>query len=433
VRSHRLRQRPKAVHLARSRSAPYRCTRDLDLEPTIRAFLTAVLLTAALPLAAQQTIPTAPPDSAPSSQKPWYQQVSLRGYLQVRHNQLFRTSDDLSCTSCDRSISKNGGFYLRRARIGFISSPSARSNIFLQWDLASDQGTQQIVQMRDAWGEIYFGANKQFRLKAGQQILPNGFETPQSSQLRLNFDRSDALSSGAPGERDVGLLGSWSTPATRQRWQDLLKDDQRSTGDYGVVSAIVYNGQSLNKPDRNPSRHVMVRVAYPFAVGSQVVEVGASTYFGEWMMETVTTGVTYDTTGYDDQRVGGYIVLYPRPFGFTAEWVVGRGPEYQAGSNSITEEDLSGGYVMASYRLGHDGKWLTPYVRGQYYDGARKSDLDARHYETKEVEVGVRWHPQRPVEFLAAWAQMDRLFSDGANPDDRQEGGVLRLQLQLNY
>jgi hypothetical protein len=37
------------------------------------------------------------------------------------------------------------------------------------------------------------------------------------------------------------------------------------------------------------------------------------------------------------------------------------------------------------------------------------------------------------VELLAAWAQMDRLFSDGANPDDRQKGGLLRLQLQLNY
>jgi hypothetical protein len=433
VASHRLRQRPKAVHLARSRSGPYRPDRPIDLEPTIRALLTAALLVAALPLAAQQTIPTAPPDSAPSSQKPWYQQVTLRGYLQVRHNQLFRTTDDLSCTSCDRSISKNGGFYLRRARIGFISSPSARSNIFLQWDLASDQGTQQIVQMRDAWGEIYFGANKQLRLKAGQQILPNGFETPQSSQLRVNFDRSDALSSGVPGERDVGLLASWSTLASRQRWQDLLKDDQRSTGDYGVFSAVVYNGQSLNKPDRNNERHLMFRLAYPFAVGSQVVEVGATTYFGEWMMETVTEGVTYDTTGYDDRRVGGHFVLYPRPLGISAEWVVGTGPEYQAGSNSITQEELSGGYVMISYRLGHDGRWLTPYVRGQYYDGARKSDVDARHYETREVEVGLRWHPQRPVEFLAAWAQMDRLFQDGANPNDKQDGGLLRLQLQLNY
>jgi len=383
--------------------------------------------------AAQVTIPTAPPDSGPSTQKPWYQQVTLRGYLQVRHNQLFRTDDDLSCSSCDRSISRNGGFYLRRARIGFIANPSARSNIFLQWDLASDQGSSQIVQMRDAWGELYFGAGNRFRIKAGQQILPNGFETPQSSQLRLNFDRSDALSSGVPGERDVGLLSSWTTPAARERWQALLKDDQRSTGDYGIVSAVVYNGQSLNRPDRNNERHFMVRVAYPFAIGGQVLEIGGTTYFGEWMMETVTAGVTYDTAGYDDRRVSGHFVLYPRPIGVQAEWVVGTGPEYQSGTNSIEQEELSGGYLMVSYRLGKNGSWWTPYVRGQYYDGARKSDLDARHYETKEIEVGLRWHPERPVELLAAWAQMDRLFQDGANPNDEQEGGLLRLQLQLNY
>jgi hypothetical protein len=116
-----------------------------------------------------------------------------------------------------------------------------------------------------------------------------------------------------------------------------------------------------------------------------------------------------------------------------AEWVWGTGPEYQAGSNSITQEDLTGGYAMASFRMGGGGKWFTPYVRGQYYDGGRKSDLDARHYLTKEIEVGARWHPQRPVELLVAFAQMDRTFQDGANPDYHEVGGVIRTQLQLNY
>lgn len=388
----------------------------------------------AAPAAAQQTIPTAPPDSTQANaQRPWYQQVTLRGYLQVRYNQVLDEDDGLSCTSCDRSLNSRGGFYLRRARIGFIANPSARSNIFLQWDLASDQGTQQIVQMRDAWGEIYFGKGNPFRLKAGQQILPNGFETPQSSQLRVNFDRSDAISSGVPGERDIGLLGSWTSPTARKRWQDLLKDDQRSTGDFGVFSAVVYNGQSLNKPDRNSSRHVMMRLAYPFAIGSQVLELGTSTYFGRYVLEQVTPGVAYSARGYDDKRIGGYFVLYPRPLGVQAEWVWGTGPEYQQASNSITQEDLNGGYVMASYRLGGNGYWLTPYARAQYYDGGRKSDLDARYYLTNEVEVGARWHPQRPVELTVAYAHMDRRLQDGANPDDHAVGGVVRTQLQINY
>ena len=421
--------------MAHSRTRHAGGSRPRDLEPNIRALLAVLtLLLIAAPAAAQQVLPTAPPDSSKLDEtRPWYTQVALRGYLQVRYNQVLSDDDELSCATCDRSIPQTGGFYLRRARIGFIANPNRRSNIFLQWELASDQGTQQIVQMRDAWGEIYFGEDNGFRLKAGQQVLPNGFETSQSSQMRLPFDRSDALSSGVPGERDVGLLGSWTKPEARARWQDLLRDDQRSTGDFGVLSAVVYNGQNRNMPERNDSRHVMIRAAYPFAVGGQVVELGATTYFGRYVLGRVTDGVAYQARGYDDKRVSTHFVLYPRPIGVQAEWVWGTGPEYQPGSNSITQEDLTGGYVMASYRMGGNGKWLTPYVRGQYYDGGYKSDLDARHYVTKEVEIGARWHPQRPAELLVGVAHMDRLFQDGANPDDHEVGWVLRTQLQLNY
>ena len=45
--------------------------------------------------------------------KKWYDSFSIRGYAQVRYNRLFETNENLGCEQCDRSIGKNGGFFLR--------------------------------------------------------------------------------------------------------------------------------------------------------------------------------------------------------------------------------------------------------------------------------------------------------------------------------
>ena len=112
-------------------------------------------------------------------------------------------------------------------------------------------------------------------MRVGQSKVPYGFENLQSSSSRLPFDRNDALNSGTPNERDLGVAAMWS-PREAQRRFDVLSDSGlKGTGDYGVVALAVTNGQTANQSERNDGRHVTLRVSYPFRLASgQFVEAG---------------------------------------------------------------------------------------------------------------------------------------------------------------
>ncbi len=72
-----------------------------------------------------------------------------------------------------------------------ITSPSTYSLIF-----ASASGTSlNYAQLRDAYFDLSIDKEKQNRFRVGQSKIPYGFEELQSSQNRLDFDRTDALNS----------------------------------------------------------------------------------------------------------------------------------------------------------------------------------------------------------------------------------------------
>jgi hypothetical protein len=76
------------------------------------------------------------------------------------------------------------------------------------------------------------------------------------------------------------------------------------------------------------------------------------------------------TTGdrnYLDQRAAATFVLYPKPFGILAEYNIGRGPEYNASTDSIETRDLTGGYVTFSYMIQSNKLTYFPFGRAQYY------------------------------------------------------------------
>jgi hypothetical protein len=379
-----------------------------------------VLLLALFPavLAAQST-PTLP--------------FSLKGYLQFRYNRLLETNDALTCSSCDRSIGGMGGLAIRRARIGFQANPSARSSMYIQWDLSTDPSAY--AQMRDAWVDVYGGANRELRVRLGQHVIPTSVEALQSSSVRVPFDRSDALNSGLPNERDIGITVSFTPKPVKDLWSDLQKRAQKGAGDHGIIALSVYNGQTSNKAERNRSQHGNLRIAYPFQLGGQVLELGGSAFAGRFVMDpaTVTAGVTRSIRGYDDRRAALSAVLYPRPFGLTAEWVTGEGPEYDPATNAITQSSLEGGYVLASLRRPAGQGWVTPFVRGQWYEGGKKTEQDARRFDLTEYETGIEWQVDSQLEFTASWVTSDRRFEDGGKPSNRQEGSFLRLQAQVIY
>ena len=385
----------------------------------------------ALPLGAQRASDAPAADTA---RRAWYERLSLRGYAHLRYNRLLETNPDLKCDQCDRSIGRDGGFFFRRARLVISGQVHPRVYVYIQPDFASSVGsTQHLLQIRDLYADVALDDARTFRVRVGQSKVPYGFENVQSSSNRLPFDRNDALNSGAPNERDIGLVAMWSSREAQRRLRILGDSGLKGTGDYGVVALGVMNGQSANRDEANDGRHVVARISYPFRLaGGQFVEAGVSGYLGRIVPTPRSPGVA-GPESFDDERVAAHLVVYPQPFGLQAEWTTGRGPTFVPGETRIATERLEGGMLQAMYRAETDAGTLIPYARAQYYEGGKKHELDARRYDVREVEFGAEWTPWSALELTAAYVVADRRYEDAARPDNRQRGQLLRLQAQVNY
>jgi hypothetical protein len=277
--------------------------------------------------------------------------------------------------------------------------------------------------------------DSEFRLRFGQSKVPYGFENLQSSQNRLPLDRNDGINSALANERDIGVFFYWAPKKIRERFSYLVSSGLKGSGDYGVFGFGVHNGQTANRNDANRQPHVVTRLSYPFLLGEkQIIEPGIQAYKGKVVVNSITEGVTGKPDfQYLDQRAAATLVIYPQPFGITAEYNVGTGPEYDPNTNSIAQRDLKGGYVLGSYMLKVNDQLIYPFARYHYYDGGKKHERDARSYNVRELELGVEWQPFRNLEFVAMYTISEREFEDGETPDNLQEGSLLRLQVQANF
>jgi len=396
-------------------------------------------------LSASAQAPTEPkPEEQVVKKSNWYDNISLKGYLQVRYNRLLETNEQLKCEQCDKSWGENGGFMLRRMRLIFSGHLTKKIYFYVQPDFASTSGNNlHFGQIRDAYVDLSFDNNNEFRLRLGQSKVPYGFENLQSSSKRLPLDRDDALNSAVANERDIGGFLYWVPKDKKALLARMNNEGYKWSGDYGVVAFGVFNGQTANKPELNDNLHVVGRVTYPFTFKNMIFEPGIQAYTGKFTLpkEQVTPGVKVvsDLT-YTDQRVAASLIMYPNPFGFQVEYNVGEGPEYNKQTDSIELNNLKGGYVMLNYKLKIDKMVLYPFTRYQYYDGGKKQERDARSYNVNELEIGVEWQPSKYFELVAMYTISDRRFedgslvqSDGSYQDNRQSGNLLRLQAQLNF
>lgn len=375
------------------------------------------------------------PAAAPSTAKPWYERISVRGYSQIRYNRLLETNAHLTCPQCDRSIGDGGGISIRRARLTFSGDLGDRASFSIQPDMATDAaGGTLYFQIRDLFVDVYLDGNKNSRLRLGETKVPYGFETVQSSSNRAPLDRDDAINSGTPNERDLGVFYSWSPRAARTRFHTLTDSGYKGSGDYGVFTVGVYNGQTANRPEANNSLHAVARLTYPVLLpNGQIVELGGSAYTGNFVVTTRSAGVA-GPTEFNDQRIAGMVIWYPRPIGFQAEWTAGEGPEFNPAAHRIDVRNLSGGYATLIARVrGPGAQMFYPFVRWQTYDGGKKHEQDARSYDVKELEIGTEWLPVRALEFTAQYTISDRRYEDNATIGNHQKGRMLRLQLQFNY
>jgi hypothetical protein len=376
--------------------------------------------------------------TAKKAERKWYDSFSIRGYAQMRYNRLLETNPDLKCEQCDRSIGEDGGFFMRRMRIIFFGQVSKQVYFYVQPDFASSASSSGLhfAQIRDAYFDVGVDEENEFRFRIGQSKVPFGFENMQSSQNRLPLDRNDALNSAVSNERDIGVFFYWAPKKIRERFSMLVRDGYKGSGDYGVLGLGAYNGQTANRPEQNDELHIVGRLAYPFLIKGQIIEPSIQGYTGKFVIpsDQLSTGVGKNKeASYLDERVAATLVVYPRPFGILAEYNVGRGPEFNPATDSIETQRLEGGYITLNYMARYKNHLFYPFVRGQYYDGGKKHEKDARSYTVRELELGMEWQPVKNFELVAMYVFSERRFEDFSKQNNKQNGQLLRIQAQLNF
>ena len=403
--------------------------------------LLLVLLFLILNLQSQDSIPKTIVSELPKVEEKkahWSDKITIRGYTQVRNNRLFESNSDLVSEQGDKSIGNKQGFFIRRMRIIFFGQLSDNVYFYIQPDFASSASSTSLhfAQLRDAYFDVSIDKKREFRFRIGQSKVPYGFENLQSSQNRLPFDRNDALNSAVSNERDLGVFFMYCPKKVRELYSSFVNDGLKGSGDYGIFSFGLYNGQVANKPELNNNSHIVSRLTYPIKLGNQIIEPGIQAYSGMWVMpkdQITSTTKVVKSYEYLDQRYAASLVLYPKPFGIQAEYTIGKGPEYDAGKDSILTKDLKGGYVTLSYIIKIKKHIIIPFVRASTYQGGKKHELDARSYRVDEIEGGIEYQPFKNFEFTAAYLYSDRTTSDRTKENNYQFGSLLRLQAQLNF
>ncbi|MBC2666090.1 porin [Novosphingobium flavum] len=404
----------------------------------------------AAPQLAQAPANPVPAPAAAAPKKGWYDRIQVRGYVQMRANEALSGPIDAPTGLArlrsvhDSSVGERGTFSLRRARIVIQGDLSDKVSLYLQGDLASAVNAQSsgerrehFFQMRDAYADLFL-LDRRLKLRFGQSKVPFGWENLQSSSNRIAIDRADAANSAVPGERDLGVVAYFTPRSVQAIWDRLGRDGQKLFGNYGAIGLGVFNGQGINRTEKNDSLMQVAMVSWPFALdglgeafAGQVIEIGAQGMLNRVQPELRSGGV--NPVSIAERRVNLHAVLYPAPFGLQAEWSWGRGPEWDPSTQSIASRPLSGGYIQAMARVTNSPLGaLMPYARWQHYRGGWKAAINAPRLETNEIELGVEFQPLKELELTLAYARMKRAEADERRAG-RAVGDLLRAQLQWNY
>jgi hypothetical protein len=401
-------------------------------------------------LAAAPTSPSAivltPP---PRRGKPWYEKLTLRGYTQLRLNEI--VSGDATAPAGvsrlrsigDGNITDRNNFSFRRIRLILQGDLNDHVSLYLQPDFATAVSNQSanerregFGQLRDAYVDWFPLKDHSLRLRFGQSKVPFGWENLQSSSARLALDRTDGINTAVPTERDLGVVAYYTPAQVQLIWDRLAADGQKLFGNYGAFGLGLYNGQGTNRTETNNGMMFVAMATWPFALDGlgldgQVLEVGGAIMRNRVQPEVRTGGVS--ALSYADNRVGFHAMLYPQPIGFQAEWNWGTGPQWDDVTRSIQEKPLKGGYVQAMGRVKRSplGPFM-PFARWQHYRGGFKAGLNAPRLETDELELGIEFQPTPPLELTLTYGRAKRREADERR-SGQAEGDILRAQLQWNY
>ena len=373
----------------------------------------------------------------------WYERIGIRGYTQMRYEEVASQSGAVLEVPADRSVNANESFGIRRGRLVFSGDVADHLSLYAQTDFNGSPGTGDFaLQMRDLYGDVWLDKAKTYRVRLGQSKVPFGWVNMQSSSNRAPLERPEALNSAVEGERDLGAALMWESPTAKQRFRELGNAVLKGSGDYGVLSAGLYSGQGLNRSDQNGNPHGFVRATYPFKTkGGQFFELGVQAYRGRFVVPTQAIssgGATFTpaqaASGVVDQRVAISAIVYPQPLGLEAEWNVGEGPQLSRDYRSIETRRLHGGYVQLNYHVSHTSGTFLPFARWNYFDGARKFARNAPEFDVNEVDLGVEFARWAEVEVTGMFSHTfsrtrTSTFPFGLTKDANRVG----FQVQWNY
>jgi hypothetical protein len=404
----------------------------------------------------------------------WYEKISIRGFTQFRWN--FNLNNDfVRSPQGDLGIDGNNSFSVRRARVIISGQPHERVFVYTQTEFANtplnadgSSGSQD-VQLRDVYADLFLTENKEWRIRAGQSKVPFGFENMQSSQNRLALDRDDAINSAFPNERDIGLYLYYTPTSVRELFRRLVENGLKGSGDFGMLGIGVFNGQGGNVSDANKDKHVIFHSMFPYQFANgQVVQVGMDAYTGQFNVPTTPTTpnpslgqavppILTNNGNYLDERVAWHVVLFPQPFGFQAEYTIGRGPQLNTSRTQVELASLRGGYFQFFYNYRCDTycQSIFPFVRVQEYFGGRKFVDNYPSNSVREWELGLEYQFNRALELtvMYTWTQRNMAnpmaspsFGNAdclspqfnriqcvTTPYQLQSGNLLRFQLQWNF
>jgi phosphate-selective porin/polyhydroxyalkanoate synthesis regulator phasin len=416
-------------------------------------------------------------------EKDWTSHIKINGYVQNRVTP-FQSGDEGAVLWPDPSVGDDTSgdgrgqtFRIRRARIIFSGQVGDHLGFYIQPDFASSAGSggtgttysQNITQLRDAYGDIFIDKRKVHRIRVGQSKVPFGYENLQSSSNRLSLDRVDALNSAVRDERDTGMFYYYTPEAVQELFKEIADKGLKHSGNYGMFGAGIYMGQGANQNDLNDNWHRVARFTYPWKTESgQIYEAGIQGYKGRYVRTigssnslrnqingsanvTPTMDAKYNfngssTTGeFDDERAAVSFRMYPQPWGLEGEWAWGTTPGFDMSDNKVANRSLHGGYVQGSYfandvflfnsNIGN----LIPFLKWQYYDGYNKAETNAPQNRVNDWELGVEWQIAPEVELAAVYHRMKRtnITTSGAYNNQGSykefEAEALRMQLQYNF
>ncbi|MDP3088629.1 MAG: porin [Methylotenera sp.] len=423
--------------------------------------------------------------------KAWTSHIKLNGYVQNRVTDMV-SGDDGAVLWPDPSVGdetsgdgRGQNFRIRRARIIFSGQVGDHLGFYIQPDFASSAGTGQsnnVAQLRDAYGDIFIDKDKVHRFRVGQSKVPYGYENLQSSSNRLALDRVDALNSAVRDERDTGVFYYYTPTKVQELFKEIADKNLKHTGNYGMFGAGMYMGQGANQNDLNDNYHSVARFTYPWKTDSgQIYEAGIQAYKGKFVRSagsynklntatnaSLSTTPTIDakyrkndgaTGEFDDERVAVSFRMYPQPWGLEGEWTWGTSPGLDVNDGAITgvgaaarrvgkikNGSLHGGYVQGSYFANDVSLFnknignLNPFIKWQYYDGFNKAETNAPANHVNDWEYGVEWQIAPEVELAAVYHHMKRTNMTTSGQFNTDNGSyktfnaeALRVQLQYNF